>query len=337
MRFIKNSYFFNSGRSALIWFLLNQVDYRNKNAILVPDFICNSITDPLVVHGFDIFFFKVDSNLKPCLDSILKNLESIDSIKYLLLINYFGIPSNFEKISKICKQFNKILIEDNAHGFGGFSGKKFTGTFGDVSISSPKKLNKNAVGGILTINNNLLLKGDSSIIDISQVPFTRAENIYFQKYNGFKNKLRSLRLLASNPDNPYNFRENKKIDYYSNFMSNDFNFKEDWSSTKKIQRLGWQYAQKICFRMNLDAINKNDINDLCPWAFPILCINQKTRNKLLRYFRLRYLNVFTWPCLPDSQIKTNTNAYKIWSKLLCFPINKVSINILKKLSNESTK
>ena len=87
MKFIKNSYFFNNGRSALIWFLLQQNTPCHKNSILVPDFICNSITDPLIAHGFDVFYFKVKKNLQSDLDSIIRNLNLVDSIKFILLFN----------------------------------------------------------------------------------------------------------------------------------------------------------------------------------------------------------------------------------------------------------
>ena len=69
----------------------------------------------------------------------------------------FGHPVEIDKIKKICKKFNIILIEDAAEAFGSFYKKKSIGTFGDLSILSfngNKIITTGGGGAILTNNKN---------------------------------------------------------------------------------------------------------------------------------------------------------------------------------------
>ena len=47
-----------------------------------------------------------------------------------------GFPSDISSISKICKKYHLILIEDAAESLGSFQNKMHTGTFGNSSILS---------------------------------------------------------------------------------------------------------------------------------------------------------------------------------------------------------
>ena len=47
-----------------------------------------------------------------------------------------GFPCEIDKIKKICKKYNLILIEDAAEALGSFYKKKHLGTFGDAAILS---------------------------------------------------------------------------------------------------------------------------------------------------------------------------------------------------------
>ena len=78
-------------------------------------------------------------------------------------VHLSGIPSDLQKIKKICKK-NKIhLIEDAAHAFGTKYKNKFIGTIGDVGIFSlhPRKsFHVFGDGGLITTNNTKIYKKD---------------------------------------------------------------------------------------------------------------------------------------------------------------------------------
>ena len=44
----------------------------------------------------------------------------IDSnIKAIMMVHYFGQPQDIKKFQTLCNKHKILLIEDNAHGFGG--------------------------------------------------------------------------------------------------------------------------------------------------------------------------------------------------------------------------
>ena len=81
--------------------------------------------------------------------------------KAIMPVHLSGIPSDLQKIKKICKK-NKIhLIEDAAHAFGTKYKNKFIGTIGDVGIFSlhPRKsFHILGDGGLIVTNNTKLYK-----------------------------------------------------------------------------------------------------------------------------------------------------------------------------------
>ncbi len=81
--------------------------------------------------------------------------------KAIMPVHLSGIPSDLEKIKKICKKNRIHLIEDAAHAFGTKFKNKFIGTVGDVGIFSlhPRKnFHVLGDGGLVVTNNTKLYK-----------------------------------------------------------------------------------------------------------------------------------------------------------------------------------
>lgn len=73
----------------------------------------------------------VDVNLNTLNIDIEKIEKTIDkNTVAILAINLLGNPCNFEKINKICKKYNLILLEDNCESMHAKFKKKYCGTFG---------------------------------------------------------------------------------------------------------------------------------------------------------------------------------------------------------------
>ena len=64
------------------------------------------------------------------------NKRNGKKIKALIAVHLYGFPCKIDKIKKICKKYNIILIEDAAEALGSFYLKKHLGTFGDMGILS---------------------------------------------------------------------------------------------------------------------------------------------------------------------------------------------------------
>ena len=53
----------------------------------------------------------------------------------ILMVHYFGRPQNIEKFTYFCQHHSILLLEDNAHGYGGKYKNNYLGTFGDIGFS----------------------------------------------------------------------------------------------------------------------------------------------------------------------------------------------------------
>ncbi len=62
-----------------------------------------------------------------------KLLKKDDEIGAVCIVHTGGLISkNIDKITKLCKKFSVLLIEDAAHAHGSFKNNKHAGTFGDI-------------------------------------------------------------------------------------------------------------------------------------------------------------------------------------------------------------
>ena len=81
--------------------------------------------------------------------------------KAIMPVHLSGIPSDLDKLKKICKKENLDLIEDAAHAFGTKYKNNYIGAIGDVGIFSlhPRKsFHVLGDGGLIVTNNTSLYK-----------------------------------------------------------------------------------------------------------------------------------------------------------------------------------
>ena len=136
--------------------------------------------------------------------------------KAIMPVHLSGIPSDLEKIKKICKKYKIHLIEDAAHAFGTKYKNKFIGTIGDVGIFSlhPRKsFHILGDGGLIVTNNTNLYKkillmrnhglknrdesliwGTNSRLDNLQAGFG---NVMLKKINSWNKKQLSIAKIYS--------------------------------------------------------------------------------------------------------------------------------------------
>ncbi len=164
---------------------------------------------------------------KECINLITKR-----KIKAIIVTHVFGFPAEIDKICKICKKFNIKVIEDAAEGLGSFYKGKHLGTYGDfgiLSFNGNKIITSGGGGAVLTNNkkdfNFISLIGNvaksNHPIEIYNVDLgynykmpnfnaslgfsqfnkinkilkykKKLNNIYFEKFSKFTNKIRLIR------------------------------------------------------------------------------------------------------------------------------------------------
>lgn len=126
----------NSGSSAnllMIASLFFTKDKRRRlqrgDEVIVPSVSWSTTYFPLQQYGLKVKFVDID---RDTLNLDVKKLESAicDKTKLVLAVNLLGNPNDFDAISKIIKQREITLLEDNCEALGAAYKGKYSGTFG---------------------------------------------------------------------------------------------------------------------------------------------------------------------------------------------------------------
>ena len=136
----RNSLMVNSGSSAnLLIFqcLINPLVKKLKmgDEVLIPAICWSTSLWPIIQSGLKVKFVDIDTNTLNIDLNDLKRKISKKS-KALMLVHALGNCTDMDKLTKICKQKNLILIEDTCEALGSTFKNKKLGTFGDFSSFS---------------------------------------------------------------------------------------------------------------------------------------------------------------------------------------------------------
>ncbi|MEA3293019.1 MAG: DegT/DnrJ/EryC1/StrS family aminotransferase [Patescibacteria group bacterium] len=148
----KYAFSFNSGRSSLIA-ILDALDIRKGNEVLIQAFTCNAVVNPILERGAKPIFVDIDETLN--LDPQDLKQKITNHSKAIIIQHTFGWPAQIDKILKIAKENNLYLIEDCAHSLGAKHQGEKIGTFGDAAFFSfgRDKVISSVFGGIAVTNN----------------------------------------------------------------------------------------------------------------------------------------------------------------------------------------
>lgn len=133
------------------------------DAVFVPDFTFFSSAEVVSLEGATPVFVDVDEdtfNISPeDLERAIQEVIAEGKLtpKVIIAVDLFGLPANFPAIRKMADQYDLLILEDGAQGFGGeILGKKAC-SFGDISTTSffpAKPLGCYGDGGALFADND---------------------------------------------------------------------------------------------------------------------------------------------------------------------------------------
>ena len=112
------------------------------DAVFVPDFTFFSSGECPADEGATPIYVDVDErtyNIDPVkLEESVKKViaEGKYKAKAVVAVDLFGLPADYPAIKEICEQYDLLLLEDGAQGFGGSINGKLACSFGDISTTS---------------------------------------------------------------------------------------------------------------------------------------------------------------------------------------------------------
>ncbi|MGH8546018.1 MAG: DegT/DnrJ/EryC1/StrS family aminotransferase [Gammaproteobacteria bacterium] len=142
-----------NGRGA-IYQLLQALDRRGRDTVLVPAFHCPTVVDPALAAGWRVRFYRIDQQLSIDANDFAGRIDR--RVAAVLVINYLGFPSNLEAIADVCRRSGIVVIEDCSHSFLMANPLRLAGERGDAATYSFWKTVPSLVGGGIRINVDFL-------------------------------------------------------------------------------------------------------------------------------------------------------------------------------------
>ena len=112
------------------------------DAVFVPDFTFFSSGEVVPMTGAAPVFVDVDKDtynmsadsLQNAIEYVIKNTDLRP--KVIVVVDLFGRPADYERIRQIAAQYDLLVLEDAAQGFGGMADGRKACSFGDISTTS---------------------------------------------------------------------------------------------------------------------------------------------------------------------------------------------------------
>lgn len=133
------------------------------DAVFVPDFTFFASAEVVSLEGATPVFVDVEEdtfNISPeDLERAIQEVITEGKLtpKVIIAVDLFGLPANFPAIRKMADQYDLLILEDGAQGFGGSINGKRACSFGDISTTSffpAKPLGCYGDGGAVFTNND---------------------------------------------------------------------------------------------------------------------------------------------------------------------------------------
>ena len=301
---------------------LNSLKPHISNIILVPDYICDVIFEPIQQAGFNALTYPITDSFDPDWNAIKETLLT-ESISAFLLVHYFGQPQDIDYCRKFCTENNLFLIEDNSHGHGGQLNGQLLGTFGDIGVSSPRKILGLPFGGVLYSKNSNFVKAEKlkKIHPFCLLYYINLLKIGLSYLPKIKGQLKGWVNYANDWSNPLHDLDEHKQDYEIGPYSLHRIASTNWSNISYQRRSNWEKWSNFVSNNGLSPIYLSVHPESCPWAMPVYAKNLDERNKWLKWGSKNGINIFPWPTLSKESINETGLALERWNRLLCFPLD----------------
>jgi hypothetical protein len=89
--------------------------HRAAPTVWLPAYFCDEASDPLRSDGVEIRYYELTRRLEPDWERLESEFRNPGGLPILVLVHYFGFPSDTAAALDFCRRKNAILVEDAAH------------------------------------------------------------------------------------------------------------------------------------------------------------------------------------------------------------------------------
>ena len=277
------------------------------------------VLHPLIQQGLQHRYYPIDDDLNPKWDELETLVDN--NTKAIMMVHFFGQPQDISAFQSFCDHHDLLLIEDNAHGYGGSLNEQLLGTFGAIGISSPRKTLNTYSGGILWLK----IKSNEIIHqpDLSPYPVSISQRIKTNLFNPYPSLKYSVkRAFKDQPkyEDPRTFRDPVRLDYSIDKKSAGIINKTDWVKLLKSRQKSYQKWQDFSLENELIPVFEKLHSQANPWCFPAYAKDQREAIKWFNWGWKNNVNIYPWPSLPEEILVKKGDSFNRWRKLICFGI-----------------
>ena len=113
---------------------LATLNLKQSDEVITQSFTFVATVEAIIESGAKPVCTEINKTLNMDPDDLIKKINK--NTKAVIVVHMLGVPCYIDKIKKICKKNNLVLIEDTAWGCGGKFKNKFLGTHGDMGTFS---------------------------------------------------------------------------------------------------------------------------------------------------------------------------------------------------------
>ena len=283
-------------------------NHKDIDKILIPTVICEEIVTILHEIGIKIEFYNINRALKIELNDIKNKMQN--SFPIVLVVNYFGFPSEWKELLSLKKKNKCIFIEDNAHTLYSKLDDKELGSYGDLSFNSLRKILP-------------LLSGSQLSSNTENIKLLNDEQHRFPTFSEFKYSIRNFKSksnkrLLSEENNSTKYKPSMPIDIISKKIINNYKF--DIKNIKNQRIENFKFWTQYLKHSNLTFFKGLEINNsICPYVFPCYAETDEIKDWWIKWGRDRNITIISWPKFHNST--KHFLHEEIMKRIICFPVN----------------
>lgn len=299
--------------------ILKVLGFGAGTRVLLPAYICDVVLLPLAELGIEPVYYGITGDFQVDFGTVRVSPDT----RALITVNYFGISLDYGAIEAFTRENGLVWVNDNAHGFASCCGNRKLEEFGDVSVTSFRKIIPSLNGSRILINNRSYGYLKRELDRLNDSGATESGGRYF-----IGNMLRSLGIsLRSFPDysDIRGFEDRNPCKYRLDDLSLKLLLISDEKSIRERRRELFFKIEDFFktgnygfMGMPSNILKENN----SPMVFPIIVEDNRIWKSILHKSRELGVDIHTWPSLPREVIERNQyKSVDMWEKLLFLPLH----------------
>lgn len=287
----------------------------SRKVALLPAFTCESVIEPFIKSGYEVFPYSIGLNLNIIWDKFVKEIEEVKP-SVVLTHPYFGFNTTEElreHVQELILKRNIIFIEDMTQSmFSNF--KPLPSSFHVGSIRKWMPI----PDGAFTTAPFLGKDEDKELVEAKMKALTEKGD-YILNGKGKKEDYRNDFVKAEH------ILDSRKIAYSMSSVSRKIFSETDIQEIIKTRRINYAYLlnhikNDSILLKEVDIICEELSGDICPFHFPVFV---KERRNTLQLF-LAKNNIYAtiiWKCPTEFEKKINKDDKYVYDHILCFHVD----------------